>query len=231
MMRPALYSLQCNDTTAHPGTPISSRWHSFAQSNFISMKYNLSEISAVIRNRRSVVPENFTERKVHREQVELILNNGLWAPTHGMTQPWRFKVFMDVGRKKLMQFLPELYKSETDPSKFKQTKYERLTQRLQHVSVIVVICMERDKTGKIAEIEEVEAVACAVQNMMLTCTAYGLGSYWSSPSYIYKKAMNDFLRLDKDDKCLGIFYIGYPATDAPDSHRKPLEYVTEWIAD
>lgn len=189
----------------------------------------MSEISAVIRNRRSVLPENFTDRKVHREQVELILNNALWAPTHGMTQPWRFKIFLEDGRNHLLQFLPELYKSETDPTKFKQVKYDRLRARLQHVTVIIMICMERDKTGKIAEIEEVEAVACAVQNMMLTCTAYGLGSYWSSPSYIYKKAMNDFLGLEDSDKCLGIFYIGYPANESPDSHRKPLEYVSNWI--
>jgi nitroreductase len=195
------------------------------------MKYNLSEITAVIRNRRSVTPENYTDRTVHREQVELILNNAIWAPTHGMTQPWRFKVFMAEGRKKLVGFLPELYKAETDPMKFKQVKYDRLKQRLEKVSAIVMICMERDKTGKIAEVEEIEAVACAVQNMMLTCTAYGLGCYWSSPSYIYKKSMNDFLGLSESDKCLGIFYIGYPESETPDSHRKPLEYVSEWITE
>lgn len=195
------------------------------------MKYNLSEISAVIRQRRSVTPESFTDRKVHREQLELILNNAIWAPTHGMTQPWRFKVFMGEGRSKLQQFLPELYKSATDPLKFKQVKYDRLVQRLNHVSAIIMICMERDRTGKIAEIEEVEAVACAVQNMMLTCTAYGLGCYWSSPSYIYSDSMKSFLGLQTEDKCLGIFYVGYPSSTPPDSHRKPLEYVTEWMTD
>jgi nitroreductase len=193
------------------------------------MKYNLSEITAVIRNRRSITPENYTSRKVHKEQIELVLNNAIWAPTHGMTQPWRFKIFMDEGKKRLLAFLPELYKSSTDPTKFKQVKYDRLIQRLNHVSAIILICMERDKSGKIAEIEEVEAVACAVQNMMLTCTAYGLGCYWSSPGYIYSKEMNNFLGLNAEDKCLGIFYVGYPGDNTPDSHRKPLEYVAEWI--
>jgi len=89
--------------------------------------------------------------------------------------------------------------------------------------------MERDKTEKIPEIEEVEAVACAVQNMYLTCVAYGLGSFWSSPKFIYSSEMNEFLGLGEKDKCLGIFYIGYPNQESPKSHRKPLEYVTEWI--
>jgi nitroreductase len=193
------------------------------------MKYNLSEITNLIRSRRSVTPEKYTDRKVHREQLELILTNATWAPTHGMTQPWRFKIFQENGLKTLGEFLPELYKAKTSEAQFKQAKYDRLKERTEKVSAIVVICMERDKTGKIAEIEEIEAVACAVQNMMLTCTAYGLGCYWSSPKYIYTKEMNDFLKLEEQDKCLGIFYIGYSAEEWPKSHRKPLEYVTEWF--
>ncbi len=193
------------------------------------MKFNLSEITELIRYRRSIAPEQYSDRKVHREQVELILTNATWAPTHGMTQPWRFKVFMEEGRKKLTDFLPELYKSESTVEQFKQFKYDRIKERTEKVSVIILICLERDKSGKIVEIEETEAVACAVQNMMLTCTAYGLGCYWSSPKYIYTKQMNAFLKLDEADKCLGIFYIGYPQNQWPTSHRKPLEYVAQWI--
>jgi nitroreductase len=193
------------------------------------MKFNLSEITELIRARRSVMPETYSDRKVHREQVELILTNATWAPTHGLTQPWRFKVFMDGGLKTLGAFLPELYKLKTNPEQFKQAKADRLLQRTERVSVIIALCMERDKTAKIAEIEEVEAVACAVQNMMLTCTAYGLGCFWSSPKFVYSAEMNEFLNLAIDDKCLGLFYIGYPTGEWPKSHRKPLEYVTEWM--
>ena len=60
------------------------------------MRYNLSEITELIRNRRTIYPEQFSDRKVHLEQIELILNNAQWAPTHGNTQPWRFVVFADV---------------------------------------------------------------------------------------------------------------------------------------
>ncbi len=195
------------------------------------MKYNLSEITQLIRNRRSLPPERYSERKVHREQIEQILTNGTWAPTHGLTQPWRYKVFMGDGMKKLENFLPTLYQAKTSEQKFSQAKMDRLTLRMQTVSALIVICMERDQTEKIAEIEEIEAVACSVQNMMLTCTAYGLGCYWSSPGYIYSVEMNKFLSLGEKDRCLGLFYIGYPTGDWPVQHRKPLEYVTEWIVE
>jgi len=195
------------------------------------MRFNLSEITDVIRHRRSITPENFTDRVVHREQLELILTNATWAPTHGLTQPWRFKVFTGQGLKRLADFLPELYKAKTTQDSFKQAKYERIQQRPSRVSAIIMICMERDKTEKIPEIEEIEAVACAVQNMYLTCTAYGLGGFWSSPKFIYSQEMNEFLGLSENDKCLGIFYLGYPSIEPPKSHRKPIEYVTEWIED
>ena len=54
------------------------------------MRFNLSEVTELIRERRTIVPEQFSDRKVHKEQLELILNNAQWAPTHGNTQPWRF---------------------------------------------------------------------------------------------------------------------------------------------
>jgi nitroreductase len=95
-------------------------------------------------------------------------------------------------------------------------------------SAIIAVCMKRQEEGKIEEIEEIEAVACAIQNMHLTCTAYGIGGFWSTPKLIYHSKMNDFLGLSENDKCLGLFYLGYPAIEWPESHRKPLEYNTEW---
>jgi nitroreductase len=193
------------------------------------MKYNLSEITGLIRDRRSVTPEQFSSRKVQREQVELILTNATWAPSHGLTQPWRFKVFMDDGISRLSEVLPEMYRSQVPEDQFRQAKYDRLRDRPLRASVVIAVCMERDRTKKIAEIEEVEAVACAVQNICLTSTAYGLAAFWSTPGPIYSADMNRFLGLQEQDKCLGLLYIGYPAGDWPRGHRKPLEYVTEWI--
>lgn len=192
------------------------------------MRYNLSEITDLIRNRRTIYPEQFSSRKVHREQVELLLNNAQWAPTHGNTQPWRFKVFMDEGIQSLSNFLGRTYVTLTPKNEQNDMKLSKIINRPLKSSVVVAICMERQKEEKILEIEEIEAVACAVQNLHLSCTAYGLGGFWSTPKLIYTKEMNDFLSLGEKDKCLGLFYIGYPAIEWPKSHRKPLEYTTEW---
>lgn len=193
------------------------------------MRFNLSEINELIRTRRTVFPEQFTSRKVHKEQIDIILNNAQWAPTHGNTQPWRFKVFVEEGRQKLADFLGKTYLELTPKESQNDMKLAKMLTRPMLSSVVIAVCMERQKEEKILEIEEIEAVACAIQNMYLSCTAYGLGGFWSTPKLIYSKQMNDFLGLGEKDKCLGLFYIGYVEGELPKSHRRPLEYSTEWI--
>ena len=192
------------------------------------MKYNLSEISDVIKNRRTIYPEFYSSRKVHKEIVEKILNNAIWAPTHGKTQPWRFKVYMDDAKIKLGESLAAIYKNTTPSEKFIEAKFNKLIARPSLSSVAIAVCMTKDPTDKIIEMEEVEAVACAIQNMHLTATAYGIGGFWSTPKIIYSSEMNEFLKIAPSDKCLGIFYLGYPANEWPRGQRKPIEYLTEW---
>ncbi len=194
------------------------------------MRHNLSEITSVIQDRRTIFPEQFSDRKVHKEQVEKLLNNAIWAPNHGMTQPWRFKVFMDAGIQKLADFQAGHYKEITPIDKFDHGKYDKLKTRPLLASAIIAICMKRQESEKIPEIEEVEAVACAVQNMYLTAAAYGLAAYWGSGGVTYTDGMKKFLGLAEKDKCLGFLYLGYTAVEWPKSHRKPIEYVTEWIS-
>ena len=192
------------------------------------MKYNLSEITDVIKNRRTIYPTFFSSRKVHKEIVEHLLNNATWAPTHGNTQPRKFQVYMGNSREKLSKNLGELYQLLTPKELYKEGKFKKISSRPFLSSVAIVVSMKRGDNEKIPEIEEVEAVACAIQNMCLTATAYGLGSFWSSPKIIYTPEMNKFLKLKTEDKCLGILYVGYPSIDWPKGQRKPIEYLTEW---
>lgn len=192
------------------------------------MRYNLSEITEIIKDRRTIYPRFFSERKVHKEQIELILNNAIWAPTHKLTQPWKFTVFMEEAKMDLAQFLQNLYKEKVAKENQKQEKLEKLEMRAQKSSAIIAVGMVRDEEERVPEVEEIAAVACAIQNMFLTCTAYGLGAYWSSPKTIYTQEINTFLGLKEKDKCIALFYIGYPGEKWPKSRRKPIEYVTEW---
>ena len=117
----------------------------------------------------------------------------------------------------------------THPDNFKQAKYDKALRKAEQAYCMIVICMKRDENHSVPEIEETNAVACAVQNMWISACAYGIGTYWSSPSIVYTGAMNEFLGLGEEDRCLGLMYMGYH--DAPEKMRKrqPIEDKVEWI--
>ncbi len=192
------------------------------------MKFSVSEITDLIRHRRTIYPKDYTDREVHREIIERVLSNGTWAPTHGMTQPWRFTVFTGEGRVALSTFLGEEYRRITPPEKFLQKKFDNVTQRPLQSTVVIGLGMERDPAGKISERDELLATASAVQNMYLTCAAYGLGAFWATGGALTGAGMREHLGLGENGQALGLFYIGYPAIEWPKGYRKPLDQVVVW---
>lgn len=192
------------------------------------MKFSVSEATGLIRSRRTIYPKDYTDRAVHREIVERVLTNATFAPTHGMTQPWRFTVFIGPARERLSNFLGEQYRAATPPEKFLQRKYENLTQRPLQSSVVIGIGMVHDPAGKITLEDELLAMACAVQNMQLTCTAYGLGSFWATGKVLIGDAMRDMLGLGSNGRALGLLFMGYPAIEWPKGYRKPIDQLVTW---
>ena len=187
------------------------------------MNLNATELSKIIRHRRSIPPEQMDgSRKVDESIIDEMLENANWAPTHGLTEPWRFSVFSGEALSVLAHFQAELYKQLTPVSSFKQTKYDKLMQRPLLVSHVFSIGMKRQESGKIPEIEEVEATACAVQNMLLTAAAHGIGAYWTSGGVTYLQEANDFFGLGINDKLLGFLYVGYPKGAWMDGRRNSI---------
>jgi nitroreductase len=195
------------------------------------MRYNVSEILAVIRDRRTIAPEKYSARKVHREIVEQLLTNATWAPNHGLTQPWRFTVFMDGAQLEMAARMAQLYRDHAKHGgkAMNETAALKLAERGRKASVIVALGLAHDAAGKFPEWEDRSALAAAVQNMYLTATAHGIGAFWSTPGFIGEPGMRELLGWGDDVQCAGIFYLGYPEGDWPKSHRKPLEYVTKWV--
>lgn len=190
------------------------------------MNYNIDEINHLIRNRRSLYPAQYTGEKVDDAIIEEILENARWAPTHKMTEPWKFVVFSGDGLRQLADFQSELYKELNTGEAFVETKYKGLQEKPLKASHIIAIGMTRNE--QVPEVEEVAAVACAVQNMYLTANAYGLGCYWGSGGITYKEEAKEFFGLGEQDRLLGFFYIGVTAMEKPASRRVALEDKVVW---
>ena len=187
------------------------------------------ELNQLIQSRRSTKPRLYNGKQIPDQLIWQILENANWAPNHGLTQPWRFKVFTADGLEKLANFQADLYEQLTPKEKFSSEKYERMKTNLLKSSHVIIICMKRQISEKIIEIEEIEAVACSVQNMALTAAAYKICSFWGSGGITYTEELKKFLNLGEKDRCLGYLYLGYSDTPTTISRRTPIAEKVEWF--
>jgi len=165
--------------------------------------------------------------KIPDEQVKALLELADWAPTHGFTEPWRFTVYSNPPE--FSHQHAEMYKRNTDAENFVEAVYNNLFHQGDKASHVIITIMKRGDLPKIPVIEEIEAVACAIQNMLLGATALDIASFWSTGGMALKPAMKDFLNLDEDDHLIGIVYLGYADEFPPGSRKIPLEVKVKWI--
>ncbi|MEY3052420.1 MAG: hypothetical protein RLY31_2205 [Bacteroidota bacterium] len=188
-----------------------------------------AQLSALIRKRRAVYPAAYVTRPIDEAIIRDILENAAWAPTHRRTEPWRFQVFLGEGLEKLARYMGEHYLANTPAEQFSGARLDKVRQNPLKAACVIAICMQRDPQERIPEWEEVAAVSCAVQNMWLTCTAYGIGAYWSTPKAALEAG--GFLGLGPGESCLGLFYMGYHQDDLPEGTRQDVQRKTTWITD
>jgi nitroreductase len=187
-------------------------------------------INDVIRNRRSVFPKDYTGEKVEDSIVRQMLENANWAPTHKLSEPWRFIVYTGEGRKKLASIQAAVYKEKTTADgTFKEERYQNLLAKPMDSSHIILLYMKRDEKKSIPEIEEMGATFCALQNMYLTASAYGVGCYLSTGGVTYFEESNKAFGLAPEDKIIGFFHIGVSRAELTLSgRRKPVDEKVVW---
>ncbi|BDS11218.1 nitroreductase family protein [Aureispira anguillae] len=192
-------------------------------------KTKLELLTDVIRTRRSIYADDFLEQEIPDEIIKELIVNATWAPNYKCTEPWRFVVLRGKHRKELGKFMLDFYQREWSEKDFPPTRYEHTLNYPQNATMVVII-MQRSKKVKIQEWEELAAVACAVQNLWLSCAAQDIGGYWDSSAAAILYGAN--LGLKEHERCLGIFYMGYYdlATTKPKGKRKLLRKKLSWLA-
>lgn len=190
------------------------------------MEKELEVLQSIIKRRRSVFPVSFIQEEISVESIETILESANYAPTHKLTQPWRFSVFRKEGKTRLGEELARAYKEHTPAELFLQKKYDSFGLKFQQSSCVIVLKAQLHP-ALLPEWEEVAALACAVQNMALTAEAMNIGAYWSSPGPVAN--MPEFLELQDDEKVYGVFYMGYHNAPAAEAKRTPMAQKVKWI--
>lgn len=190
----------------------------------------VNKVNELIRNRRSVFQNQYSGEKVDNAIVRQMLENANWAPTHKLTEPWRFVVYTGEGLKKLATLQSDLYKRlTTADGSYKEDRYQNLLTKPSLSSHIIVVGLKRDEKKSVPEVEEIGAVFCAVENMYLTATAYGIGGYLSTGGITYFEEAKELFGLGKDDKLLGFFHVGHVKNLLPEGRRRSFAEKMTWV--
>ncbi len=186
-------------------------------------------INELIHRRRAIYPKTYLpEKPVSREIIEQLLENANWAPTHKRTEPWRFRVFHSPeSRQRLADYLADFYLKNTPDELFSVEKMKKTGDSPLRSGAVIAICLHRNEAANLPEFEEIAAVAMAVQNMWLTCTELGLGCYWSTPKAALRA--NEFLGLGENERCLGLFFLGWHGMPEVPGVRKPVSEKVVWM--
>ena len=159
-------------------------------------------VDQAIRQRRSV--GTFDDRPITREVVAGLIDAASWAPTHHLTQPWRFVVLAGEARAALADAVVI-----ADPvSGVARTVHKKLGRA--PVCVVVSQRIPAD-VDAMTEREDYAACAAAIQNLMLAAEATGLASKWSTGSLAALASAKAHLGLDPGDRIVGYVYLGYAA--------------------
>ncbi|HEY3404076.1 MAG TPA: nitroreductase [Ohtaekwangia sp.] len=186
-------------------------------------------VNELIRNRRSVFQQQYSGEKVDDNIVQQMLENANWAPTHKLTEPWRFIVFTGEGINRLAEAQAVVYKQVTEgDGTYKEERYQNLLTKPMLSSHIIAVAMKRDEKKSVPQVEEVGAVFCAIQNMYLTATAYGIGCYLSTGGITYFEEAKAAFGLGADDLLLGFLHIGMTKGELPAGKRKSIDEKVIW---
>ncbi len=144
--------------------------------------------------RRSV--RKYTNRKVSREDLELICRAGMQAPSAVNRQPWAFIIIDDHS---LLVQLAEIM------------PYAKMTR---DASAAIIVCGNRNTTYPSGQMDYwIFDCSAATENMLLQVESMGLGAVWTAvfPEEDRVNKLRQLLNIPEHLVPLNLCPIGYPA--------------------
>ncbi len=189
----------------------------------------------VLSTQRAV--RSYREEPVPEEMVQRVLEAASCAPSGGNVQPWAFVVVRDPETKKR---IGKLYAEAWRWYKRRRIKRSSLPERakrdgdafagtLDRVPVLIFACLDRRKLGipydlplwPITRTTAYGSIFPAVQNLLLTARALGLGSVLTTLHGRYERKIKKILGLPPYVQTCALVPIGFPAVPFGKTRRIP----------
>jgi nitroreductase len=130
------------------------------------------ELAQVIKERRSI--QQFKDRPVSIELVKELIDTAVWVPNHKMTQPWRFVLIHDKGRRRLAEInRARAEERERDPEK-SQELGQKFYDRFMSVPMLLAVVMKESSHPVVWE-EDYASTSCIIHNLSLLAWGHGIG--------------------------------------------------------
>lgn len=182
------------------------------------------DVLDVIHSRRSI--SRVGPEPLPREVVRELLDAAVTAPNHHLTGPWRFIVLAGDARRAVGEaHLRAVLCQRPD---LPEQGREKEAARLERAPVVIACCVVPGE-DPIEAREDRDAVAAAIQNLLLAANARGLGAMWRTGAMADEPEVRAELGLGERDAIVGFVYLGRPL-EAPTraAPRPGAEAVTEW---
>lgn len=182
-----------------------------------------------ILNRRS--PRSFKSEQPPRAVIEQLLEAAIRAPNHYVNEPWRFFVIAGDARNRLGDvFADRLAKSMVNPmTPPMQATIDRERQKPLRAPVVIAVAAIQTPNTHALPVEDIEATAAAVENMLLAAPALGLGAYWRTGDAANAEETRAFLGLKPEDHLVAWVYVGYPEEWGPVTPRTGHADKVVWL--
>ncbi len=185
-------------------------------------------ILRALRERRSfaqVAPE-----EPPRELIRQVIEACTWAPNHHRTEPWRFVVLTGLAREEMGDFLAGIRRSQLEDPDGDEGRKVVEKERAKPLRAPVLIVVAAVPTGhpKAIEIEEIQAVAAGVENMLIAAEALGLHAMWRTGKPAYDDAVKRYLGLPSGSHIVAFVSLGYPVLPRVPRRRQDISHLITW---
>ncbi len=180
------------------------------------------QVFDVIKRRRSI--GKMTAERPTREQIEVLLEAATHAPNHHNTQPWKFIVLAGSAREELgtVMAMSLANRLEETSSENAQARLNKERNKPLRSPIVIVVVSEAPRQPNVTEMDNIEAVSAAVQNMLLTAEEIGLACMWRTGDAAIDPHVKQWLDLDPGDQIVAFLYVGYAAI--PRIARIPISF-------
>ena len=200
----------------------------------------MPDLFEVVKQRRSI--RKYLPRSVQKEIILKVLEAAGCAPSAHNSQPWRFIVLSNESIKlELADAMAEAWAADLK----KDGKIVDLTERKERVGrfanapVLILACLTMDGLRKFPDEERqmcerdlaVQSFGAAIQNLLLTAHAKGLGACWYCAPGFCKKTVREVLKIPDSVEPQSFVILGYPAETPSVPKKKSLDeycFVDEW---